>query len=256
MRLAHPAPQPLPPLHARLVAPPRHPRPEVVRAHPTRVQRREQAQELPHVGLLRGRRPRRVTGGDAVQQRPGVVAQLGDVGGAVGAGWGSGVRGGVDGGEGGGEGRGGEGGRGSVAGGGGGGGGGAHHVAPFGGGGAGAAAEDGCMVSGLGSVGTGLGKGGKYGLPSLPRTTPLGSFLGSSSVWGSIVLEEGGCELGEEEEEEEEEGLRCSAKNLSMVQRGASWGKQRVWASKLMQGGGRVGAGSPALQGVREDMAS
>lgn len=86
MRLAHPPSQPVPSLHPRLVPLDRHPRPEIVRAHPARIQLREQREELAHLGLLRRRRPGRVRGGDGVQERPGAAAELLDVGGAVGGG--------------------------------------------------------------------------------------------------------------------------------------------------------------------------
>lgn len=102
MRLAHPPPQSLPPLHPRLVPPPRHPLPKVLRARPARIQLPEQLQELPHFGLLRWCGDRRVRAAHGVQERPGGAAKGLDVGGAVGGEGRRGGGGGCGGGEGGG----------------------------------------------------------------------------------------------------------------------------------------------------------
>lgn len=84
MRLAHPPPEPLPPLHPRLVPPPRHPSLKVLRARPARVQAREEGEELPHFGLLGGGGVGGVGGGEGVEEGPGGAAEGVDVGGAVG----------------------------------------------------------------------------------------------------------------------------------------------------------------------------
>ncbi len=85
MGLAHPGPQLFAPSHARLVAGPPHPVPEIVGAHPARVELREQMHELLHVTLLYGGGLFRVAGGDAVEKCPAVSAERVDVGGTVGA---------------------------------------------------------------------------------------------------------------------------------------------------------------------------
>lgn len=171
MRLAHPAPQPLPPLHPRRVAPPPHPRPEVLGARPARVQAREEGQELPHLRLLGRRGGGRVRGRERVQEGPGGAAEGVGVRGAVGGrgwwwggggGWGSGRVGGG----------------GDVF---------SGHGGPGGEGGAGAAA--GVVVSSFGIISLMrslfAGSGWTHGLPSLPSTTPLGIAFFSGAVGSS-----------------------------------------------------------------------
>ena len=81
MRAAHPAAQPLLPRRVDGLAP--HPGPEVVGAHPARVQPAEEREEAGHVGALRGRGLLGVGRGDGVQERPGLPAEGVDVGRAV-----------------------------------------------------------------------------------------------------------------------------------------------------------------------------
>lgn len=72
VRLAHPVAELGAAGEPRLVAPSRlvHPRAEIVRAHPARVQAREEVQERAHLGLLLGRGRRRVCGCQRVQECP------------------------------------------------------------------------------------------------------------------------------------------------------------------------------------------
>lgn len=192
MRLAHPPAQRLPPLHPRPVAPRPHPRLEILRARPARVQARKEGQELLHLGLLGGGCGGRVGGREGVEEGPGGAAEGFDVGGAVGGG---------------------------VVGGGGGGGGGwgrgqglgcgvfFDHGAPGGDGGAGAAALR--WGWSLAWRDTGRGEEGEgvrtHGLPSLPSTTPLGMSFFSG---GAASLDSAVGFLA---------GFWTSLKNLSMV---------------------------------------
>lgn len=107
VRLAHPPPEPLAPLHPRLVAPAPHPPLKVLGARPARVQPRKQRQELPHLRLLGRGRGGRVRGRERVQERPGGAAERFHVRGAVRGRWcwGVGAGGGGGGGGGGGLGR-------------------------------------------------------------------------------------------------------------------------------------------------------
>lgn len=80
MRLTHPRPKLAPPRQPRPIPILRHPRAEIVRTHPARVQPRERAQERAHLALLRTARPLRVAGREAVEERPGGPAEGFDVG--------------------------------------------------------------------------------------------------------------------------------------------------------------------------------
>lgn len=73
MRLTHPPPKLLPPTQLRLIPPTRvrHPRPEIVRAHPARVQLGKEPQEALHVLLVLCGGLFGVCGGHGVQEGPG-----------------------------------------------------------------------------------------------------------------------------------------------------------------------------------------
>ncbi len=84
MGLTHPPSQPLPPLHPRFIPLQSHPRLEILRARPARIQFREKSEELAHFGLLSWRGCLGVGGAEGVEESPGGAAESFDVGGAIG----------------------------------------------------------------------------------------------------------------------------------------------------------------------------